>query len=159
MRGKEAVKCDDEKDRGGVVNSRQEQLVELSGSRRETRGSRPEAARVLYGDSWEERRIAIVAGTIMAVGHEARLSNCLASSALDGRNRLPLFELRQRHFTSANAEFVYFNAEVGPRQWPCFVWLIPKAQPAAFSSARHLLLVLRLEKLDSVNCTKADVFE
>ena len=95
----------------------------------------------------------------MTVGHEARLSSCPASSALDGRNCLPLFELRQRHFTSANAEFVYFNAEVGPRQWPCFVWFIPKAQPAAFSSARHLFLVLRLEKLDSVNCTKADVFE
>ena len=34
MRGKEAVKCDDEKDRGGVVNSRQEQLAELSGSKK-----------------------------------------------------------------------------------------------------------------------------
>ena len=38
------VKCD-EKDRGGVVNSRQEQLVELSGSEKETRVSRPDSAR------------------------------------------------------------------------------------------------------------------
>ena len=38
------VKCD-EKDRGGVVNSRQEQLVELSGNKKETRVFRPDSTR------------------------------------------------------------------------------------------------------------------